>query len=499
MNLVWMLGVLVVAGALAWVLERVRPGTARWVVLTAALADLAASLRWWLWMPARSTGATGRWLQEVDREWIPQLGIRFHLALDGLSLVLLVLTFFLGVIAVLCSWSEIRERQGFFYLNLAWILAGIAGVFVAVDLFVFYFAWELMLIPMYFLIALWGHEHRVYASVKFFLFTQLSGLLMLIAILALYFLHHRATGVYTFDATRLAGTWLSPTQERWLMLGFMVAFAVKLPVVPLHTWLPDAHTEAPTAGSVILAGLLLKTGAYGMIRFVLALFPNASRELSGVMMVLGVAGILYGALLASAQTDLKRMVAYTSVSHLGYVLVGIFCGNDLGLQGAWVTMLSHGLSTGALFMLVGALQERMHTRDLEQMGGLWSTVPRWGGVMLLFTMASMGLPGLGDFIGEYLTLQGAWLASPALAAAGALGVVASTLYGLQILQRVLHGSNVHRWRLPDLTPREWLMSGVMAVALLWLGLYPQAVLDANALQTGSTAHASSERRAGGAP
>ena len=235
---------------------------------------------------------------------------------------------------MLASWTEIQEAVGFFHLNLLWVLAGIAGVFLAMDLFLFYFAWELMLVPMYFLIAIWGHERRVYAAVKFFLFTQLSGLLMLIAILALYFAHHTATGIFTFEYADLLGTPLSPHAALWIMLGFFVAFAVKLPMFPLHTWLPDAHTEAPTAGSVVLAGLLLKTGAYGLLRFVMPLFPAAARAFAPVAMVLAVIGILYGAILAFAQTDLKRLVAYTSVSHLGFVLLGIFAWNKLALQGA---------------------------------------------------------------------------------------------------------------------------------------------------------------------
>ena len=261
-------------------------------------------------------------------------GIHFHLALDGLSLLLLMLTFLLGIMSVLASWTEIQEAVGFFHLNLLWVLAGIAGVFLAMDLFLFYFAWELMLVPMYFLIAIWGHERRVYAAAKFFLFTQLSGLLMLIAILALYFAHHTATGIFTFEYADLLGTPLSSHAALWIMLGFFVAFAVKLPMFPLHTWLPDAHTEAPTAGSVVLAGLLLKTGAYGMLRFVMPLFPAAAHAFAPVAMVLAVIGILYGAILAFAQTDLKRLVAYTSVSHLGFVLLGIFAWNKLALQGA---------------------------------------------------------------------------------------------------------------------------------------------------------------------
>ena len=255
------------------------------------------------------------------------------LALDGLSLALLLLTYFLGIMAVLSSWTEIRERVGFFHFNLLWVLAGITGVFLAMNLFVFYLFWELMLVPMYFLIGIWGHERRIYAATKFFLFTQLSGLLMLIAIIALAVLHHQSTGVFTFDYEQLIETTLSSRAARLLMLGFLVAFAVKLPAFPFHTWLPDAHTEAPTAGSVILAGLLLKTGAYGLIRFVLPLFPGPSHELAPVLMTVGVIGILYGAVLAIGQTDLKRLVAYTSVSHMGFVLLGVFAGNEIALEG----------------------------------------------------------------------------------------------------------------------------------------------------------------------
>ena len=324
-----------------------------------------------LWSRNFSVGLarTNDWFEQVDWSWIPQFGIQFHLAMDGLSLLLLLLTFFLGIVSVLASWTEITKGVGFFHFNLLWILAGIIGVFLAVDLFLFYFAWELMLVPMYFLIAIWGHEHRVYAAMKFFLFTQLSGLLMLIAILALYFpasprhrhLHVRVHGT-AGHAARLR------TAAMWIMLGFFIAFAVKLPMVPLHTWLPDAHTEAPTAGSVILAGLLLKTGAYGMIRFAVPLFPDAARAFAPVAMTLAVIGILYGAILAFAQTDLKRLVAYTSISHLGFVLLGIFAANTIALQGALMTMICHGISTGALFVVAGALQDRMHTREM----GAWA-------------------------------------------------------------------------------------------------------------------------------
>jgi len=478
MMLVWLIVIPLVGGILAWLTARWSMQLPRWISLAAVALDLLLTLA--LWIHGGSTvagGATAAWLAEVDWNWVPRFGIHFHLGVDGLSLLMLVLTFFLGIMSVLCSWTEIREQIGFFHFNLMWMLAGIAGVFLALDLFLFYFAWELMLVPMYFLIAIWGHERRIYAAIKFLLFTQLSGLLMLIAILALYFVHHQATGVYTFQYGDLLGTQLTPVAEWWIMLGFIIAFAVKLPVVPLHAWLPDAHSEAPTAGSVILAGLLLKTGAYGLLRFVVPLFPNAAHEFTPVALVLAVIGIVYGAVMAFAQTDLKRLVAYTSVSHLGFVLLGIFSWNPFGLQGAVMTMICHGLSTGALFILVGALQERTHTRDMDRMGGLWTTVPRLSGAALFFALASLGLPGLGDFVGEFLVLLGSYQISVGITVVAALGILASTFYALRMVQRVFHGENTQRWQLPDLSPREALIIAPMIVALLWLGLYPQPVLN----------------------
>jgi len=330
---------------------------------------------------------------------------------------------------------------------------------------------------MYFLIGIWGHERRIYAATKFFLFTQLSGLLMLIAIIALAVFHHQSTGIFTFDYQQLLETALSPRAARLLMLGFLVAFLVKLPAFPFHTWLPDAHTEAPTAGSVILAGLLLKTGAYGLIRFVLPLFPGPSRELAPIMMTIGVIGILYGAVLAIGQTDLKRLVAYTSVSHMGFVLLGVFAGNQIALEGAVVQMISHGISTGALFILAGLLQERMHTREISAMGGLWETMPALSGAGLVFAMASLGLPGLGDFVGEFLVLLGAYRANVSLTVVATLGLLAATLYGLRFAQSAFQGPNPKHWKLPDMRVREWAMLGLMMIGLVWIGLYPQPVLN----------------------
>jgi NADH-quinone oxidoreductase subunit M len=476
MILIWLIAILLGGGILAALAGRWSATAPRWIALATVTADFALGLSLWAGNAGRIDLVPGNgWLEQVDWTWIPQFGIHFHLALDGLSLLMLMLTFFLGFISVLASWREITKSVGFFHLNLLWVLAGVVSVFLAVDLFLFYFAWELMLVPMYFLIAIWGHERRTYAAIKFFIFTQLSGLLMLVAILALYFLHHASTGVYTFQYEDLLGTPLSPAAAIWIMLGFFGAFAVKLPMFPLHSWLPDAHTEAPTAGSIILAGLLLKTGAYGMLRFVVPLFPGAAREFAPVALTLGVIGILYGAVLAFGQTDLKRLVAYTSVSHLGFVLVGIFAWNQLALQGAVMTMLCHGISTGALFALVGALQERTHTREMDRMGGLWSTIPRLSGAALFFSLASLGLPGLGDFVGEFLVLLGAWEAHRIIAIFSTIGVLFATFYALRLVAQVFHGENRHGWRLADLAPREQLAIGLMAVSLLWLGLYPRPV------------------------
>jgi NADH-quinone oxidoreductase subunit M len=312
---------------------------------------------------------------------------------------------------------------------------------------------------------------------KFFIFTQASGLFMLLAILVLYFIHGRDTGVYTFDYTRLLGTNLAMPAATLVMWGFLIAFLVKLPALPVHSWLPDAHSEAPTAGSVILAGLLLKTGAYGLLRFVVPLFPGASAELAPAMMLLGALGVVYGAVLAFAQTDLKRLVAYTSVSHMGFVLLGVFAGNTQALQGAVIQIVCHGISTGALFVLAGMLYERLHTRDITRMGGLWHVMPRIGAVTLVFAMASLGLPGLGNFVGEFLVLMGAYQANVTATVIAATGLIAATIYSLWVLQRAFFGPRIAGLSLPDLNGREAVMLAALIVVIVWLGVYPQPALD----------------------
>jgi NADH-quinone oxidoreductase subunit M len=477
MILAWLIVILLVGGLLAWLLSRWSPLWPRYISLLALGADFILALVLWVRHFGRARFLSeGPWLAEVNREWIPQLGISFHLAIDGLSLLLVLLTLFLGITAVAASWTEVRVRVGFFHFNLMWILAGIVGVFLSVDLFLFYFFWELMLVPMYFLIGIWGHENRIYAAIKFFIFTQAGGLLMLAAILGLYFIHGRNTGTYTFDYSQMLGTAMSPQAAMLLMLGFFTAFAVKLPVVPVHSWLPDAHTEAPTAGSVILAGLLLKTGAYGLMRFTVPLFPQAAHDFASVAMVLGVIGILYGAILAFAQSDLKRFVAYTSISHMGFVLLGVFAGNELALQGAVIQILCHGISTGALFILAGALQERIHTRDMNRMGGFWAVAPRMGAVTLFFALASLGLPGLGNFVGEFLVLIGSYSASITLTVLATIGLIFATVYSLWIVQKVFLGPQEQDVPFSDLSIREMAIMSVMIIAIVWLGLFPQPVL-----------------------
>jgi NADH-quinone oxidoreductase subunit M len=461
----------------AWLSAAVNRSLPRWVALLVMLAGLVLSAGLW-WQVQDDVYFIGdRWLETYELPWMPRFGISFSLALDGLSLLMLVLTFFLGALSVMVSWNEIKERVGFFHFNLLFVLGGIAGVFLTMDLFLFYFFWEVMLIPMYFLIGIWGHGNRVYAAFKFFLFTQAGGLLMLLAILGLYFIHASVTGTFTFSYFTLLNTPMAVETGRWLMLGFLVAFLVKLPAFPFHTWLPDAHTEAPTAGSVILAGLLLKTGAYGILRFVIPLFPEASQFFAPWIMLLGAIGILYGGKLAYAQTDFKRLVAYTSVSHMGFVLVGAFAFNALAYQGVVMQMITHGISTGALFMIAGSLYERLHTRELEQMGGLWPALPKMGVVTMVFVMASLGLPGLGNFIAEFLILAGSWQAAPWITIAATIGLVVATIYSLRIMQKVFFGASQREYKLPDLSLREMLMMVPLIIAIIWLGVYPQPVIN----------------------
>lgn len=429
-----------------------------------------------MWQNAHHVSSS-QWFQEINIPWIPSIGTSFHFAIDGISLTLLTLTVFLGILAVGCSWEDIIERVGFFHCNLLWVVATISAVFMAIDLFLFYVAWELMLIPTYFLISLWGYERRQYAALKFFLFTQFGGLFLLISILALYTIHGQQTGLYTFDYQALLSTFLTPKAAAWVMAGFIIAFFVKLPVIPFHTWLPDAHTQAPTAGSLDLAGLLIKTGAYGLIRFVLPLFPEASHSFAPIAWGLGIIGIVYGAAMAFVQTDLKRLIAYTSISHMGFVLIGIFSFSPLALQGAMMIMIAHGISTGALFIMTGDVHRRVHTRDLTQMGGLWDQLPILGSITLFFAVASLGLPGLGNFVGEFLVLLGIYHTSIPTAVLASSGFIVSVLYALWIMQQIFYGHPFNREPQTTLSPREMSIYGCSMLAIVWLGLYPAPIFD----------------------
>lgn len=488
MILPWLILIPFIGGLLCWQGERFGNVLPRWIALITM--SLLFGLSLWLWISgdftlAPTPDAGPRWAHEFAIDWIPRLGITIHLAMDGLSVLMVVLTGLLGVLSVLCSWNEIQHRVGFFHLNLMWILGGVVGVFLAVDLFLFFFFWEMMLVPMYFLIALWGHSGsdgrtRITAATKFFIFTQASGLIMLVSILALVFVHFNQTGVLSFNYADLLKTQLAPGTEYLLMLGFFVAFAVKFPVVPVHSWLPDAHAQAPTAGSVDLAGILLKTAAYGLLRFALPLFPNASAEFAPIAQWLGVFAIVYGALLSFAQTDIKRLVAYSSVSHMGFVLIAIYSGSQIALQGAVVQMVAHGLSAAALFILCGQLYERVHTRDLRQMGGIWARMPWLPAISLFFAAAALGLPGTGNFVGEFLILIGSFPAAPWVVVLAACGLVLGSVYALAMIHRAYFGPVQQEAALPGLKPRELAMVLGLGVLLILLGVYPQPVLDTSA-------------------
>jgi NADH-quinone oxidoreductase subunit M len=476
-----LIAVLFFGGIAAWLSERRNPNDPRWFALATLALEALLAGRLFADIPAAAMSApvtSFHWLAEVHLPWISRFGIGFHLAADGLSLLLISLTVLLGLMAVASSWSEIDKRTGFFYFNLLACLTGTVGVFLAADLFLFFLCWEAMIVPMYFLIAIWGHENRTYAALKFAVFTQVGSLVMLVAIIVLALAHYRTGGVLTFDYAALLHTQLDSDLAYGLMLGFFIAFAVKLPAVPFHTWLPDAHTQAPTGGSVILAGILLKTGAYGLFRFVIPLFPEAAGWFAPVAVALGAASMLYAAATAFAQSDFKRLVAYTSISHMGFILPGAFSGNLLAMQGAVVTMIAHGLSAGALFMIAGFLQKRLHSREFGDMGGLWTAIPRLSALTLFFVMATLGLPGLGNFVGEFLVLAGLFETYRLAAAVAALVLILSPAYALIVIQKAYHGPLPNRPALRDGSFRELAALGLLAAALVWLGLRPQTVLDA---------------------
>ena len=476
MILIWMISILFIGGLLAWASERYNQNYPRNIALLAVLVDLLLMLS-----ILQSEPTTSEWITTFQIDWIPRFGISLYFALDGLSLLLIILTAFLGAISIGSAWDEIKTQTGFFYFNLLWTLAGVIGVFTALDLFLFFFFWEVMLIPMYFIIAIWGHENKNYAAMKFFIFTQVTGMLMLVSILVLAYSHYTEFGLYSFKYEDLLSVTLGSSLQFWVMLGFFISFTTKLPSAPFHSWLPDAHSQAPTAGSVILAGILLKTGAYGLIRFTVPLFPEASLTFAPIAMGLAAFSILYCAKVAFAQSDIKRLIAYTSVSHMGFVTLGVYAWNEQALQGAVMTMLAHGLSAAALFMLAGGLQHRIHTRNMGDMGGLWTRVPRMAVVAVFFSVAALGMPGLGNFVGEFLALLGAFQANISATVIAAFGLILASVYSLWVIQKVFHGeySSDHfdESHLTDLSRREMFYFGAMMLGLVWMGMYPQSFLD----------------------
>jgi NADH-quinone oxidoreductase subunit M len=459
-------------GALLCLLHRRNSEECRWLALATALATLGIAL----WLFAVHGGSGERWLLREDVTWIPRFGIRYTLAMDGISLLLVGLTAFLQMIAVLVAWPE-QRRVPLFMALLLILESGLMGVFLAVDLMLFYLFWEVMLLPMVFLIGLWGEAQGRAAAVKLFLYTLAGSLAMLIAMIALFLLHGEQSGSYSFALADLMQTRLTLTQEYLLFGGFMLAFAIKAPLVPFHTWLPDALSESPACGAVDLTGLLLKTGIYGMIRFALPLFPNAAQAALPLLAVLALAGLFHAAWSAYRQDDLKRLLAYSSISHLGLVVLGLAAWNATAWQGSILLMVTHGIVTGALLAIVAMVRSRTGSRDLTELGGLWGTAPCLSAGFLLFALASLGLPGLANFVGEILVLLGTFRVQPLWALLALPGLVMAAAYLLRLVQGVLWGvAPSAQPAMADLTGREWLVLAPLAVLTVMIGLYPAPLL-----------------------
>ncbi len=454
--------------------DEAHESTIRNAALVVSLLVFGLTLLLWAQFDAASAN-----FQFVERHpWIPAFGIDYSVGVDGISLLLIVLTGFLTPIALLCSWESVHTKTRGFCMLILLLEAAMIGVFVSIDLFLFYVFWDAMLIPMYFLIGIWGYDRRIYAAIKFLLYTMAGSVLMLLAILALAVMHNQQMGTYSFDLQRLFDLRIEPGLQMWLFLAFTLAFCIKVPLFPFHTWLPDAHTQAPTAGSVILAGVLLKMGTYGLVRFAFPLFPEAAVAFAPYLGWLAVIGIVYGALVAMVQPDMKKLVAYSSVSHLGFVVLGIAALNTQGMEGAVYQMLNHGISTGGLFLIVGMLSDRRHTRLISEYGGLKNVTPRLVAAFLIITLASIGLPGLNGFVGEFLILLGAFAANRTLAVVAASGVILSATYMLWMFQRVNYGTvtNPKNESLPDLKPREWVVLVPIIAMCVVMGVFPNLFL-----------------------
>jgi NADH-quinone oxidoreductase subunit M len=442
---------------------------------TFSLIEVAISLPlWWKFDPK-----TTDWQFVEQRNWLPFLGASYHVGVDGIAVLLVLLTTVITALAVIGSFGAVEKRVREFYVAILALEAGMLGTFMTLDLLLFYVFWEAMLVPMYLLIGVWGGPRRVYAAIKFFLYTMAGSVLMLVAILWLYFHQRAQTGIATFDLDAFYHMQIAPEAQVWLFLAFAIAFAIKVPMFPFHTWLPDAHVEAPTAGSVILAAILLKMGTFGFVRYAIPLFPNASAQFTPLIVGLAIFGIIYGALVAMVQPDLKKLVAYSSVSHLGFCMLGLYAMNAQGMAGAMMTMLNHGVSTGALFLLVGVIYERRHTRLIADFGGLWKPLPVFAAIFLVVALSSIGLPGTNGFVGEFLVLLGAFRTQAWWAAIAALGVILSAVYMLWMFQRVMFGPVTHpqNEKLTDLSMRERLVFAPLIVLIFWMGVMPQPFLS----------------------
>ena len=453
-----------------------RDGLIRQITFAVSVLTFGATLALWSGFDPSTTGEEFQFVERMP--WIAAFGIDYYLGIDGISLMLIVLTGFLTPIALLSSWESIDKKVKEFSIFMLLLETSMLGVFAALDLFLFYVFWDFVLIPMYFLIGVWGYERRIYAAVKFILYTMAGSVLMLVAIIGLSWLHHTATGNYSFDVIRLYQLDIPEQTQYWFFLAFALAFVIKVPLFPFHTWLPDAHVEAPTPGSVILAGVMLKMGGYGLIRFAFPLFPEAALYFAPALAVLAVIAIVYGALVAMVQPDMKKLVAYSSVSHMGFVVLGIAAMNLQGVQGATYQMLAHGISTGGLFCLVGMLSDRRHTRLISEYGGIKLIVPRLTAGALLITLASIGLPGMNGFIGEFLIMLGGFKWDPRYVVVAGLGVILSAVYMLWMFQRVFYGevTNDHNRTMPDLSLREWAIIGPLVAIAIYMGVLPNVFL-----------------------
>jgi len=458
-----------------------------------AVIDFAASLYLWPNFDRAGTGSK-MWQFRETYEWIPSLGVKYDFGVDGISMLLILLTTFMGIIAVVSSYSAIHHREKEYYILLLLLQTGMIGTFCALDFFLFYVFWEIMLVPMYFIIGIWGGNRKLYAAIKFFLYTLAGSVLMLLSILALYFFNDggipflNIAGLgqgQTFSVLQFheIGHLIPPTLQFWIFLGFFFGFAIKVPMFPFHTWLPDAHVEAPTAGSIILAAVLLKMGTYGFVRFALPILPDATKELLVPIVVLSLIGIIYGALVSLVQKDMKKLVAYSSVSHLGFVMLGMFALNPMGIGGSVLQMINHGISTGALFLLVGMIYERRHTRMIADYGGLAKQMPVYAAMFLIAALSSMGLPALNGFIGEFTILLGAAnstaFGTMTYAVIAAIGIVLGAAYLLWMYQRVFWGplDNPENAKVSDLNGREVGMMLALVALMVWIGLYPKPLFD----------------------